>query len=357
MGRQSPRFLGFTIRVVGFSPTSRLCLKALVSGFVFGVAAHTAWAGPYSARDWARCPAIVERDQPATVFAVGDIHGDYERLVRLLATARIVPAKPATPERGAWSARDSVLVVVGDMIDKGPRPVEVLRLLRSLQIAARKQQGEVIVLAGNHEAELLAAPNGAPSAARVADLEKFGMSSSGAPACRGEIGEFLCSLPFGARVGDWFFSHAGDTGGRTIQQLSTQIQDGAYDLTAPNSILEARLGQGRKWFAPPGPGVGERQVLASYAMALGVKHMVQGHQHNEVKFADGAERHTGEMFQRWGLLFLIDVGMSREIGDSQGAVLRIGNARAAALCPDGKETLLWDAQGDADLGRAAPCVR
>lgn len=101
----------------------------------------------------------------------------------------------------------------------------------------------------------------------------------------------------------------------------------------------------------------EKQVLASYAAALGVKHMVQGHQHNEVKFADGAERHTGEMFQRWGLLFLIDVGMSREIGDSQGAVLRIGNASAVALCPDGKETLLWDAKGDADLGRAAPCVR
>lgn len=167
---------------------SRLCLKALVSGFAFCVAAHMTWAGPYAARDWARYPAIVEREQPATVFAVGDIHGDYERLIRLLVTARIMPSKPATPERAGWSARDSVLVVAGDMIDKGPRPAEVLRLLRSLQMAARKRQGEVIVLAGNHEAELLAAPNGASSAGRVADLEKFGMSRNGAPVCRGEIG-------------------------------------------------------------------------------------------------------------------------------------------------------------------------
>ena len=125
----------------------------------------------------------------------------------------------------------------------------------------------------------------------------------------------------------------------------------------PSSILEARLGEGTEWFAPANAGAGEWQLLASYAAALGVKHMVQGHRHNDVKFADGAERHTGEMFQRWGLLFLIDVGMSREIGDSQGAVLKITHARAVAVCPDGKETLLWDAKRDTGLGRAAPCAQ
>jgi len=165
------------------------------------------------------------------------------------------------------------------------------------------------------------------------------------------MGQFLCSLPFAARVGDWFFSHAGNTGGRTIRQLSAQIEDGAYNLTDPNSILEARLGAGKEWFAPTDSKIGEKRLLASYAAALGVKHMVQGHQHNDVKFDDGAERHTGEMFQRWGLLFLTDVGMSREIGDSQGAALKITQAGATAVCPDGEETPLWDARNDIGVGR------
>jgi hypothetical protein len=61
------------------------------------------------------------------------------------------------------------------------------------------------------------------------------------------------------------------------------------------------------------------------------------------------------MFQRWGLLFLIDVGMSEGVGDSLGAALRIENGKAAAICPDGSETVLWDAAAKADAGRAAPC--
>ena len=135
-------------------------------------------------------------------------------------------------------------------------------------------------------------------------------------------------------MGDWFFSHAGNTGGRTIRQISSEIEDGAYKFADPNSILEARLGEGKEWFSPAGSKSGERQLLASYAAALGVKHMVQGHQHNNVRFEDGVERHTGEMFQRWGLLFLTDVGMSREVGDSQGALLKItrtGRRRCARM--------------------------
>ena len=74
-----------------------------------------------------------------------------------------------------------------------------------------------------------------------------------------------------------------------------------------------------------------------------------------MRFADGVERHTGEMFQRWGLLFLIDVGMSRDVGDSKGAILRIVDGKATAVCPDGKETILWQEGGPMEFNRAAPC--
>ncbi|HUP04287.1 MAG TPA: metallophosphoesterase, partial [Bryobacteraceae bacterium] len=306
-------------------------------------ALSAAWAGAFGARDWAKYPPIVDRTRPEALWAIGDIHGDYERMLRLLLAAHLVETKPGKPERLTWSGGAATLVVTGDMIDKGPKPMDVLRSLLALQASARRQGGEVIVLAGNHEAELLE-PEGRPSKDRAADWARLGVTPASLQACEGQVGQFLCSLPFGARLGDWFFSHAGNTAGRTIAQLSSGIRAGAYSLTGPDSLLEARLGEGKQWIAPPDSKFGgERQLLESYAAALGVKHMVQGHQHQAVKFDDGAERGKGEMFQRWGLLFLIDVGMSREIGDSQGAALRITASGASAVCPDGGETPLWDA--------------
>jgi hypothetical protein len=63
------------------------------------------------------------------------------------------------------------------------------------------------------------------------------------------------------------------------------------------------------------------------------------------------------MYQRWGLLFLIDVGMSREVGDSQGALLKITRRNAIAVCPDGSQTVLWKSAGGNDYGVAAPCLK
>jgi serine/threonine protein phosphatase 1 len=62
-------------------------------------------------------------------LVVGDIHGCYEELVELL-------------DRAAVSSTDT-LVSIGDLVDRGPASVEVVRLFRSRPGA--------IVLMGNHE--------------------------------------------------------------------------------------------------------------------------------------------------------------------------------------------------------------
>lgn len=167
--------------------------------------------------------------------------------------------------------------------------------------------------------------------------------------------ELLAGLPFAARVNDWFFCHAGNTAGRTLSRLKLDLETGVArdgfaspQLLAPDSLLEARLAGPKTWFASRD----EKQLLVSYAHALGVEHIVEGHQHNDVTFAGGVERHTGEMFQRYGILFLTDVGMSEGVGDSQGAILRIRSASADAICPDGRVTHLWDAEQRPDVGRA-----
>jgi hypothetical protein len=73
-----------------------------------------------------------------------------------------------------------------------------------------------------------------------------------------------------------------------------------------------------------------------------------------VKFPDGQTRNKEDMFQRYGLLFLIDTGMSRGIEGSKstGGALRItgkSNQKAVAICANGKEKTLWDSEGQPAL--------
>ena len=297
---------------------------------------------------------VAQRDAPKVIYAMGDVHGDFERMVRLLHAGRLIDAN------NNWAAGDSVLVVTGDMIDKGPRPVDVLRFLSHLRNSAPHTHGQVLLLAGNHEAEFLAGPDQKKSADFVADLKQHGISPQDVRACRGDIGELLCSLPFAARVGEWFFCHGGNTGGRSLARLEDDLKAGitAHGYRAPvlldsDSLLESRLSSSNNWFSVAGRT--DREVLTSYAAALGVKHLVQGHQPKAVTFDDGTRREAGEMFQYQGLLFLIDVGMSRGVGNSAGALLEIRSASADAVCPDGTLTGLWNENINSNAAHVPVC--
>ncbi len=313
-------------------------------------------------RDWQRNPAIVQLDTTEDIYAIGDAHSDYSRLRKALHGAGVVD------ESGHWTAGKSVLVSTGDMVDKGPRALDVLRFYKVLRDDARSYGGNVIILAGNHEAEFLAnpaAPKGREFAKQL-KAEHFDPADTGV--CKGEIGELLCSLAFGARINQWFLSHAGNPGGRTLKQLENQIEAGVArdgygtpELVGNDSPLEARLDEdgpnGKPWLQERMPEFDEKALLTSYAKSLGVAHIVEGHKPSEVTFLDGTVRHPGEMFQRFGLLFLIDTGLSEGVDNSQGAVLHItGNGAAAtAVCPNGKKTLLWDKNTNQTTGRAEPC--
>lgn len=314
-------------------------------------------------RDWARNPAILEAETTEDVFAIGDAHSDYVRLSRAMRSAGLIDSGDH------WVAGKAVLVTTGDMIDKGPRALDVLRLLINVRAEAARAGGRVLILAGNHEAEFLADPD-APKGREFADqLRAGGVSPADVGKCKGETGTFLCSLAFGARVNDWFFSHAGNTGGRTMAELRRDLQAGfdrdGYDseqLIGKNSLLEAKLDKdgpgGQPWTRAGMPQRGEETLLLTYARALGVAHIVEGHKPSKVEFTDGTERRAGEMFQRFGLLFLIDTGMSEGVDDSNGAVLHItaSGTQALAVCPDGTRTIIWDSRTKQNTGRAARCL-
>lgn len=68
------------------------------------------------------------------IFAIGDIHGCYDKLRELM-------------ERIPYDPQQDTLVFLGDYIDRGPQSREVLNYLCQL----RREAEKVVMLMGNHE--------------------------------------------------------------------------------------------------------------------------------------------------------------------------------------------------------------
>jgi hypothetical protein len=234
-----------------------------------------------AARDWAKCPAIVEVDTSHDIYAVGDVHGDYERLLTVLMAA--------------------VLVCTGDLIDRWDQSLRVLALFRSLRV------------------ERLAA----------------------VAACR-DPGQRLVLCP-----------RRQHTHNRTRAQLRDDLQAGmdTQSFKAPvlldaDSLLMARMSPHPWWEMPGDTAAQSKEKLEKCVHALGVKHLVVGHQPGKITFAGGTTRPAGELFQHFdGLIFLIDTGMSRGLAFSTGAVLHIRQdahkAQAFRILATGKSQRIW----------------
>ncbi len=80
------------------------------------------------------------------VVVIGDLHGDYDRLVELLRAAGLVDRKLK------WAGGRSHLVQTGDVVDRAPDSRKILDLLMALQKQAPRNGGRVHALIGNHEA-------------------------------------------------------------------------------------------------------------------------------------------------------------------------------------------------------------
>jgi hypothetical protein len=83
--------------------------------------------------------------QPSRIVALGDLHGDYERAISILQSARILDAE------NQWIGEDAFLVLTGDFLDRGTDVSKVMDLLMELEKKAPKAGGRVLVLLGNHE--------------------------------------------------------------------------------------------------------------------------------------------------------------------------------------------------------------
>ena len=85
------------------------------------------------------------------IVAIGDLHGDIQQARRALRIAGVLGKDDNDHVNPRWVGGDTILVQVGDVLDRGDDEIGILILLQKLGKEARKVGGDVFVLNGNHE--------------------------------------------------------------------------------------------------------------------------------------------------------------------------------------------------------------
>ncbi len=312
----------------------------------------------------AALPAPAQAPADQRIVAVGDLHGDFEAWTAIGRDAGLFDAK------GRWAGGATTFVQTGDITDRGPDSLKIIRHLQKLEKEAASAGGKVIVLIGNHEAmnvtgdlryvdqgEFAAFRNSRSEALRQAVWDSTGKNLLAAykakyPAMTdkdiraewfastplgqiehqrawapgGELGRWAATLPAVVKVGDTVFVHGGLSAVYTamggIDAINRRVRAAvAAGDKSPSSILTDPLGP--LWYRgliTRGPAF--EQEVAAAAAAAGKPNAARPPMDQElglVLAAFGAKRlvvgHTPSLkgidISHDGKLVRIDTGNSR----------------------------------------------
>ena len=159
-------------------------------------------------------PSYISLKNNQRIIAIGDLHGDFYSLLYSLHKSNVIDLN------GKWVGKNTLVVQVGDQIDKGGRGVEItdddvleelkiMEFLHDLHFKALKSGGGVFNLIGNHEImNVLGDFN---------YVSKHHMNGFGGQEIRKKLFEpggalaqkLACNTNALLKVGDWIFVHAG----------------------------------------------------------------------------------------------------------------------------------------------------
>jgi hypothetical protein len=139
-----------------------------------------------------------------SVFVMGDIHGEFDTLVRVLRNAGLIDGDLR------WTGGRAHLVVVGDMMDRGADVTRVLWFLYRLEREAAAADGRLHVVLGNHEVMVLLNDLRYVAAKEqaIARLHGVGYDRLFDPRLS-VLGRWLAAKPALIRIGDVLFAHGG----------------------------------------------------------------------------------------------------------------------------------------------------
>lgn len=321
-------------------------------------------------------PAAAQGGQ--RIVTVGDLHGDHEAWIAIARDAGLIDT------RGRWAGGTTIFVQTGDITDRGPDSLKIIRHLQKLQKEAARAGGQVIILIGNHEAmnvtgdlryvdpgEFAAFRDSGSEALRQAVWDSnakhfiatyktrfpamtdkeiradwlnetpLGMiEHQRAWSPSGELGRWAASLPAVVKLGDTLFVHGGLSAAYTamggIDEINRRVRAAvAAGDKSPNSILFDPLGP--LWYRgliTRGPAF--EQEVAAAATAAGKANTARPPIDQELDLvltAFGAKRlvvaHTPSLkgidISRGGRLVRVDTGNSRYYKGQPSWLEIIGN--------------------------------
>ncbi len=137
------------------------------------------------------------------IFVLSDIHGQYDRFVEILQGNRVIDANLD------WAWGDGHLVILGDVLDRGPKVTECLWLIHKLEIQAEQWRGKVHYLLGNHEVMVMQGDIRYvhDKYKKVADIMKMDVQKLFV--AYSEFGRWLRSKHTIIKINDIMFVHAG----------------------------------------------------------------------------------------------------------------------------------------------------
>jgi Calcineurin-like phosphoesterase. len=154
------------------------------------------------------------------ILVVGDVHGEYDILIRLLKGAKVID------EELNWIWGDGHVVFIGDIFDRGDKVTESLYLIKKLQRQAKANKGRLHFLLGNHEIMVLMddaryiAPKYKKMSKRLMiNYPRFFKEDT-------ELGKWLRSLNSTVKINDLLFVHGGISPEMIEKDMSlTQINE------------------------------------------------------------------------------------------------------------------------------------
>ncbi|AYO80539.1 serine/threonine protein phosphatase [Sphingobium yanoikuyae] len=169
-------------------------------------------------------------DAGERIYAVGDVHGRYDLLQKLIDEIGI-------HNRDLSPSKSLHILFLGDLIDRGPDSARVLAFLHDLQ----RKSNRVLVLQGNHEEAMVQAIDGNLEILQgwlrfggAETVRSFGIAPPEdgmdlrqylrelRSAIPSEMVDWMRKLPLTARSGDYFFCHAGIRPGVALRK---QVRD------------------------------------------------------------------------------------------------------------------------------------
>jgi len=292
------------------------------------------------------------------LVAIGDVHGDFKQTMRALELGKVMG-----PD-GQWIGGDTVLVQVGDILDRGDNELAIMRKFASLAKQARKAGGDVLVVHGNHEimnvlGDFRYATKGAyaecaryAEAKRMKQIEKLGVENvpplpevpndvnpetyRGVLARRelflpgGEMALKMARNPTVLQVGDTVFAHAGidmNTVEYGFQELNDDVAAwmAGAKKNPPKMVLEEKGVVWTRDYGGADAGVTAEATacrrLGEALDAVGAKRLIVGHTPQQGGVSSGCN----------GRLWRSDVGVSRGIYGAKPQVIEIVNGRVRVL--------------------------